>query len=45
MPTRPTINDLTTEYSKVQDYKMLTDNVILNSVVFKPLFGPKAAAA
>ena len=45
MPTRPTLNDLTTEYSKVQDYKMLTDNVILNSVVFKPLFGPKAAAA
>jgi hypothetical protein len=45
MPTRPTINDLTTEYSKVQDYKMLTDNAILNSVVFKPLFGAKAAAA
>jgi hypothetical protein len=45
MPTRPTINDLTTEYSKVQDYKMLTDAAILNSVVFKPLFGAKAAAA
>ena len=45
MPTRPTINDLTTEYSKVQDYKMLTDTAILNSVVFKPLFGAKAAAA
>jgi hypothetical protein len=45
MPTRPTINDLTTEYSKVQDYKMLTDNAIINSVVFKPLFGAKASAA
>jgi hypothetical protein len=26
----------------VQDYKMLSDSVILNSVTFKPLFGAKA---
>ena len=45
MPTRPTISDLTTEYSQLQDFKMLSDSVIVNSVVFKPLFGPKAAAA
>ena len=32
------------EYGKVNDYKMLSDSVILNSVIFKPLFGPKAAA-
>ena len=29
-------------YSKLNDYKMLTDSVILNSVKFKPLFGNKA---
>jgi hypothetical protein len=45
MPDRPTISDLTTEYSQVQDFKMLSDSVIVNSVVFKPLFGPKAAPA
>jgi hypothetical protein len=41
-PTVPTITELTQEYGKVQDYKMLSDSVIVNSVVFKPLFGPKA---
>jgi len=45
MPLRPTINQLSTEYSQLQDYKMLTDSAILNSVVFKPLFGPKAVSA
>lgn len=44
-PTRPTIGELSQDYGKVQDYKMLSDSVILNSVVFKPLFGPKAAPA
>jgi len=43
MPDMPTINELSQEYGKVNDYKMLSDSVILNSVVFKPLFGPKAA--
>jgi len=43
MPTRPTINDLSTAYSQIQDYKMLSDSAIINSVVFKPLFGAKAA--
>jgi hypothetical protein len=45
IPSRPTISELTTEYSQVQDFKMLSDSVIVNSVVFKPLFGAKAAAA
>ena len=45
MPTRPTINALNQAYGKVNDYKMLSDSVILNSVVFKPLFGIKAAPA
>lgn len=41
-PPIPTINELTTAYSSINDYKMVTDNVVLNSVVFKPLFGAKA---
>ena len=45
MPIRPTINELSQSYPRIQDYKMLSDSAILNSVVFKPLFGPKAAAA
>jgi hypothetical protein len=43
-PTPPTINQLTTEYQGLQEYKMISDNMILNSVEFKPLFGQKAAA-
>jgi len=42
-PDMPTIDELSTEYQGLQDYKMLSDNVIVNSVVFKPLFGAKAA--
>ena len=41
-PAAPSINDLATAYNKINDYKMLTDNVILNTVQFKPLFGQKA---
>lgn len=42
IPPRPTINDLSDEYNKINNYKMLSDSVVLNSVIFKPLFGPKA---
>jgi len=42
-PYVPTIDELSTEYQGLQNYKMLSDNIILNSVVFKPLFGEKAA--
>jgi hypothetical protein len=42
-PTPPTIDSLTTTYGGLQDYKMISDSVILNSVNFKPLFGEKAA--
>ena len=42
-PSVPTIDELSTEYQGLNEYKMLSDNIILNSVVFKPLFGPKAA--
>ncbi len=44
-PARPTINQLGQEYSQVNNYKMLSDSVVLNSVVFKPLFGAKAVPA
>lgn len=44
-PDRPTINELNQEYGQVNNFKMLSDSVIMNSVVFKPLFGPKAAPA
>ena len=42
-PDVPTIDALSTEYQNLNEYKMISDNIILNSVVFKPLFGPKAA--
>jgi hypothetical protein len=43
-PSPPTIAELTTAYSTLDDYKMVSDNLVLNSVVFKPLFGAKAPA-
>jgi hypothetical protein len=44
-PDIPTINELSLEYQNLQDYKMISDNIVVNSVVFKPLFGPKAASS
>ena len=41
-PSVPSINELTTAYSNLNNYKMLSDSVIMNSVKFKPLFGIKA---
>jgi hypothetical protein len=43
-PEQPTIDDLSTEYQRLQDYKMVSDNIVVNSVNFKPLFGLKAAS-
>jgi hypothetical protein len=42
-PDVPTINELSTAYQGLNTYKMISDNIVLNSVSFKPLFGPKAA--
>ena len=42
-PMPPSIDQLSTAYSGLNDYKMISDNMVLNSVVFKPLFGAKAA--
>jgi hypothetical protein len=44
-PLPPTINELTTSYAELQNYKMISDNMILNSVEFLPLFGSKAPEA
>jgi hypothetical protein len=43
-PIRPTIDELNTDYQSLGDFKMLSDQIVLNSVRFKPLFGNKAAA-
>ena len=44
-PTPPTIDELNTAYAGLNTYKMISDNLILNSVDFQPLFGRKADAA
>lgn len=41
-PLQPTIDELTLAYSSLNDYKMVSDDMVLNSVTFKPLFGEKA---
>jgi len=41
-PLPPTIDQLTTAYSSLNNFKMVSDNIVFNSVVFKPLFGAKA---
>ena len=43
-PEQPSIAELSTAYQGLQDFKMISDNIVLNSVTFKPLFGVKAAA-
>ena len=44
-PLPPSIDQLTTDYANLQTYKMISDNLIVNSVDFKPLFGAKADPA
>jgi hypothetical protein len=44
-PLPPTIDQLTTAYTGLQAYKMISDNMIVNSVDFQPLFGQKADEA
>lgn len=42
-PLPPSIDALEQQYSTINEYKMISDTVIFNSAVFKPLFGTKAA--
>jgi hypothetical protein len=44
-PTPPTIDELSTDYAGLDTYKMISDNLIINSVDFQPLFGQKADPA
>lgn len=44
-PTRPTIDELQQAYGALDNFKMISDSVIPNSVTFKPLFGTKSAPA
>jgi hypothetical protein len=44
-PAAPTIDQLNTAYQGLQNYKMISDNMILNTVDFQPLFGQKAEPA
>jgi hypothetical protein len=41
-PLPPTLDYLNTAYAGLNNYKMLSDTMILNSVQFQPLFGAKA---
>jgi len=41
-PSAPSINELMQSYSNLENFKMLSDSLIMNSVKFKPLFGVKA---
>ena len=44
-PAVPSIDELTTSYESLNDYKMVSVNMVFNSVKFKPLFGDKANTA
>ena len=44
-PLPPTIDTLSTAYAGLDGYKMISDNLIINSVEFQPLFGSKAPEA
>ena len=41
-PVQPTIDELSLSYNSLNQYKMLSDDMVFNSVTFKPLFGTKA---
>lgn len=42
-PASPTTDELAVAYPDLQNKKMVSDNIVMNSVRFKPLFGNKAA--
>ena len=44
-PTIPSSEDLLLNFSDLENYKMISDTIIYNTAVFKPLFGAKAAPA
>jgi hypothetical protein len=44
-PVAPSIDDLKTEFGSIEAFKTISDSIIYNPAVFKPLFGNKADAA
>jgi hypothetical protein len=44
-PVAPTIDELKTEFGSIEAYKTISDSIIYNPAIFKPLFGSKADAA
>jgi|688.fasta_scaffold26209_2 hypothetical protein len=44
-PESPTISDLRTEFGSIETFKTISDSIIYNPAVFKPLFGNKANPA
>lgn len=44
-PVAPTIDELKTEFGSIESYKTISDSIIYNPAVFKPLFGSKANAS
>jgi hypothetical protein len=44
-PTAPTISELKTEFGTIEAFKTISDSIIYNPAVFKPLFGNKAETA
>lgn len=44
-PVAPSIDDLKVEFGSIETYKTISDSIIYNPAVFKPLFGNKADAA
>jgi hypothetical protein len=41
-PTAPTNEELSSSYSTLNNYKALSDSIVYNPAMFKPLFGSKA---
>ena len=44
-PTAPTSEELSSSYSALENYKSISDTLIYNPAVFKPIFGAKADPA
>ena len=44
-PVAPSIDELKTEFGSIEAYKTISDSIVYNPAVFKPLFGAKAVAA
>ena len=41
-PAPPSVNELRTEFESIEAFKTVSDSIIYNPAVFKPLFGSKA---